>query len=193
LILAIVLRLRLQPQLQLQVQLQVQLQARRCSKKVSLASLARLLQSPNAVHALRAGSRSAAVLQCCTLIPTALCQAPAICPSPPSLACSSEDLKLPRLQSPYRGFGADRGCSLSKRIRPMELRGGGRPADHGSLAWQMALALCRHGHSSPPWKCPIAGMPPYIHYEKQLQHRPYLYRWTTSKSSEAQNSADLLL
>jgi hypothetical protein len=50
LILAIVLRLRLQ----------LQLQARRCSKKVSLASLARLLQSPNAVHALRAGSRFAA-------------------------------------------------------------------------------------------------------------------------------------
>jgi hypothetical protein len=61
LILAIVLRLRLQPQLQLQ--------ARRCSKKVSLASLARLLQSPNAVHTLRAGSRSAADCSAALLSP----------------------------------------------------------------------------------------------------------------------------
>jgi hypothetical protein len=106
LILAIVLRLRLQPQLQ----------ARRCSKKVSLASLARLLQSPNAVHALRAGSRFAAACSAALFSPRHCAKPPALCPSPPSLACSSEDLKLPRLQSPYRGVGADQGCSLSKRI-----------------------------------------------------------------------------
>jgi hypothetical protein len=63
--------------LRLRLQLQLQLQARRCSQKVSLASLARRLQSPNAVHALRAGSRSAAVLH---PHPTAMCQAPALCP-----------------------------------------------------------------------------------------------------------------
>jgi hypothetical protein len=75
LILAIVLRLRLQ--------LQLQLQARRCSKKVSLASLARLLQSPNAVHALRAGSRSAAVLHS---YPHGTVPSPCALPKP-SVAC----------------------------------------------------------------------------------------------------------
>jgi hypothetical protein len=108
--------------LRLRLQLQHQLQARRCSKKVSLASLARRLQSPNAVHALRAGSRSAAA---CSAAPPSHGTVPSPCalpkaPSPPSLACSSacssEDLKLPLAQSPYRSFGAGQGRSLSKRI-----------------------------------------------------------------------------
>jgi hypothetical protein len=66
----------------LRLRLQLQLQARRCCKKVSLASLARRLQSPNAVHALRAGSRSAAACSAAVLHPhpTAMCQAPALCP-----------------------------------------------------------------------------------------------------------------
>lgn len=99
--------------LRLRLQLQHQLQARRCSKKVSLA---RRLQSPNAVHALRAGSRSAPPSHGTVPSPCALPKAP----SPPSLACSSacssEDLKLPLAQSPYRSFGAGQGRSLSKRI-----------------------------------------------------------------------------
>jgi hypothetical protein len=73
LILAIGLRLRLQ----------LQLQARRCFKKVSLASLAGLLQSPNVSTLCEPAP---VLLQCCTLIPTALCQAPALCPKP-SVAC----------------------------------------------------------------------------------------------------------
>jgi hypothetical protein len=114
------------------------IQANLCS--FEKRSLARLLQSPIALHVMAAGSRTDA-----TLIPR-----PRAKPlQKPSVACMLLELlnlHLASLPVPLsRLLVQARGACYQKQIPPISPRGGGRrSADHVSLAWQRRFP-------NPPW------------------------------------------
>jgi hypothetical protein len=96
-----------------------------------------------------------------------------------SLAQALRRWHAPQRRLPSRLIAAseaDRGTPYQNRIQPISKRGGGWPCRSCFSRLPMAFRLSRHGHSSPPWKWPIARIAPNIHYEKPVLQRPYLWR-----------------